>query len=788
MKQKQTVSLCVIARDEEELILSCINSVRYLVDRVVVVDTGSTDQTAKVATGAGAEVFAFTWTDNFAEARNYALEQTTSDWILVLDADETLEPVGVEDFQRLLSIPDIEGYFLHIRNYLGTGRDIVWDQVVRLFRNSPAYRFSGAIHEQVAPAILSANGGKGLAGAPLVVNHYGYLSTQVTKKGKPDRNTSIINNELERNPDDPFLLHCLAVEHYQQGRVAAGLECLEKALVLMRETDPYFQDAVLNTALGLLSLGRSEKLIDHAGRYLEVMPGQPDLILLRAMGHLQEGRFLEAVEDLDRTLHTEGRRILPTFRVLSLIGDGYNLAGHYAQAEKAYLAALNESGRFLYPLTQLLGLIQAGKSSCRFNTISRFAPLSEKMAIFRQLRETDELPAAVVILLLSMLELVPANVQDQSLVRLSEEFSRILPYLQPFSRRPASFGYLSAAASETLIWVLALQKGYESSSFPVRKSLYRLLEKSLSMVIAEYCPQWSPRPFSLDCLHNQSESKPEWDNQRKPRVLVASPVRQKPSILAEFLESLEMLDSSGLALDFAFVDDNIDIGARNLLAAFVQRRPNVRIIPAGSGDVYLCDETTHHWRDDLIWKVAAFKNGIISIALNEGYNFLFLVDSDLYLHPNTVRYLVSLGKHIVSEVFWTKWQPNLPAFPQVWVSDQYRLHHAARGEVLSEEEAGKRMAEFLEMLSRPGTYRVGGLGACTLISRKALAAGVSFNRIYNLDLAGEDRHFCIRAVALGLELYADTHYPPFHIYRESELEGLKAYKASIMNENYTHHD
>ncbi|WP_243137681.1 glycosyltransferase family 2 protein, partial [Desulfofundulus thermobenzoicus] len=68
------------------------------------------------------------------------------------------------------------------------------------------------------------------------------------------------------------------------------------------------------------------------------------------------------------------------------------------------------------------------------------------------------------------------------------------------------------------------------------------------------------------------------------------------------------------------------------------------------------------------------------------------------------------------------------------------------------------------------------LGACTLISRRAMLMGVSFSEIYNLGFIGEDRHFCIRAAALGLELYADTHYPPYHIYRESDLAGLAAYK------------
>ncbi|RYD03050.1 hypothetical protein N752_21810 [Desulforamulus aquiferis] len=83
------------------------------------------------------------------------------------------------------------------------------------------------------------------------------------------------------------------------------------------------------------------------------------------------------------------------------------------------------------------------------------------------------------------------------------------------------------------------------------------------------------------------------------------------------------------------------------------------------------------------------------------------------------------------------------------------------------------------MLARPGTYKVGGLGACTLMSRNALAKGASFSEIYNLSFVGEDRHFCIRAVALGLELYADTHYEPYHIYRESELAGVEKYKERL---------
>lgn len=260
------------------------------------------------------------------------------------------------------------------------------------------------------------------------------------------------------------------------------------------------------------------------------------------------------------------------------------------------------------------------------------------------------------------------------------------------------------------------------------------------------------------------------------RVLIASPVRQKEHVLAQFLESLKLLDRTDVALDFAFVDDHNE---HNLLKDFATENMRVRVFPGNPEDSYVCNETTHYWREKVIWKIASYKDDFIKLALEEGYDYLFLIDSDLYVQPQTLQHLITLQKDIVSEVYWTRWQPNTFPLPQVWVSGHYQMHTAPRGVAFNQEQINIGTAEFLNMLSVPGTYKVGMLGACTLINRKALSLGVSFSEIYNVDLWGEDRHFCIRAAALNLELYADTHFPPYHIYRESELEGLKEYKRKL---------
>jgi len=269
-------------------------------------------------------------------------------------------------------------------------------------------------------------------------------------------------------------------------------------------------------------------------------------------------------------------------------------------------------------------------------------------------------------------------------------------------------------------------------------------------------------------------------NEGNPKVLLGSPICQKAEILSNFLLSIKELSIGELLnLDFFFIDDNIEDESSQLLVRFAEENPNTILTKVQEDRSYICNENTHVWDEELIWKVAKFKNNIICRAAKNNYDYLFLVDSDLVLHPKTLEHLICLKKDIVSEIFWTKWEPDFPELPQVWVSDQYNLFKSSRGENLTQSEILNRVQLFINKLKVPGVYPIGGLGACTLISKKALHSGVNFNEIYNLSFVGEDRHFCIRAAALGFNLFVDTHYPAYHIYRLSDLEGLKEYKMPI---------
>ncbi|MNI22125.1 Tetratricopeptide repeat protein [compost metagenome] len=269
----------------------------------------------------------------------------------------------------------------------------------------------------------------------------------------------------------------------------------------------------------------------------------------------------------------------------------------------------------------------------------------------------------------------------------------------------------------------------------------------------------------------------------KPRVLIGSPVRQIPHILHEFLTSLVELEQSSTEVDYLFIDDNLDIESSRLLRLFAKDNGRTNIIDRRTQvtEDYERDERTHYWKDSQVWKVAAMKDDIITRAREGNYDYLFLIDSDLVLHPATLEQLRQVDKDIVSCIYWTQWEPDTMEMPQVWLHDEYNQFNVERRQKLSKQEELRRVKQFYAKLRIPGIYEVGGLGACTLISRKSLLAGVCFAEIKNVSFWGEDRHFCIRAQAIGLALYVETTFPAYHIYRQTDLEGVSSYKQSWMD-------
>lgn len=225
MEQNKRLGLCVIARDEQQNIARCIGSVKGIVDEIVVVDTGSTDDTIRVARSLGAEIYSYAWDDSFSNAKNYALEKARAQWLLLLDADEALETADGDKLLEFINTTKFDGAHLSIRNYTGVYHpdNYLLHSGFRLLRNTGRYRYVGDIHEQITDGVCDRLRER-FTTLDITVHHYGYLDDAVSAKKKRQRNIPILERQLEKAPGDAFTLFNLGNEYLSMNEYKRAIE------------------------------------------------------------------------------------------------------------------------------------------------------------------------------------------------------------------------------------------------------------------------------------------------------------------------------------------------------------------------------------------------------------------------------------------------------------------------------------------------------------------------------------------------------------------------------------
>lgn len=265
------------------------------------------------------------------------------------------------------------------------------------------------------------------------------------------------------------------------------------------------------------------------------------------------------------------------------------------------------------------------------------------------------------------------------------------------------------------------------------------------------------------------------------KILIGSPVKQKSNILKEFLIGLDEADKGSNEVSYYFVDDNTELQSSELLKSFSQThevvlKKGVELFNISESGYEENDYHNHGWKTVNLAKVTEYKNRIIDYCIENKFDYLFLVDSDIVIDKSTIPQLLSDNVEIVSNIFWSPWSKDGKLVPQCfWMPDIY-LQDKAFYVRRPFQESHKIRMDTYEQMKVPGLYKVKGLGACTMIKRSALEKGVNFTEIYNLEIPGEDRPFCIRAGAAGITLYMDTHYPAYHICMEEFLERVDEFK------------
>lgn len=239
-----SLSVCLIVKNEEQDLERCLDSLRPLTPEIVVVDTGSTDRTPEIALECGARVIRHAWDHDFSAARNVGIDAATGDWILILDADETVPAAAAVLLPGLLAqadaeLPPIDGYLMLCHNLMPPGSPVAFTEhpTLRLFRNRPAYRFRQAVHEQILPALYDH--GARVAATEARILHFGYMrSTVQGQMERDERDRALLQAALDAEPDNVDLLFQLGSLEARQGNNVDARAILQRVSALRDHLGP----------------------------------------------------------------------------------------------------------------------------------------------------------------------------------------------------------------------------------------------------------------------------------------------------------------------------------------------------------------------------------------------------------------------------------------------------------------------------------------------------------------------------------------------------------------------
>mgnify|MGYP005848198363 CR=1 FL=1 len=367
-----SLSLCMIVKNEVENLPKCLESAASLVDEMVVMDTGSEDETVAIAQSFGAQVPFFEWVDDFSAARNAALQYVTGDWVLVLDADERVAEAAIPQIRAVIQTPDALVVNL-VRQEIGAIQS-PYSLVSRLFRRHPDLTFNRPYHAMIDDSVEALRQQEPhwkIVDLPQVsLLHYGYEPGAIASRNKLNKARFSMERFLAQNPGDPYACSKLGALYVQMERVTQGIELLEQGL-RAKQVDP----SVRYELCYHLGIAYSRmKHLEQAGQAYQQAIAQPILPQLKLGALINLGNLRQARADWQgaKVVYEEALAIDPNFAiahtnlgiVLKAMGKFPEAIYHYQQAialQPNYADAHQNLGVVLLKL----GQVEAGLNAFR---------------------------------------------------------------------------------------------------------------------------------------------------------------------------------------------------------------------------------------------------------------------------------------------------------------------------------------------------------------------------------------------------------------------------------------
>jgi glycosyltransferase involved in cell wall biosynthesis len=293
------VSAALIVRDEQEKLPRCLASISGWCDEVIVVDTGSTDDTVAIARSTGATVLHHPWQDDFAEARNHGLDRATGRWILYIDADEVVEPVAREAAHAELAGAEAVALKVWFQDRPG----FTPYREYRLWRNRPDIRFLGRMHETPVPdlrRIVGDEGARILDTDVFRIRHDGYEGDQ---RAKHLRNLPLLEARLAELPDRVYLWNHLGNVRYALGDADSALVAWQAGVDVVRRLGLQDRTDVLAYAgLGMELILRGTDISSLLDELDRIAPWYKTSAWMRADNHRRQGRYESAIASFGKVL------------------------------------------------------------------------------------------------------------------------------------------------------------------------------------------------------------------------------------------------------------------------------------------------------------------------------------------------------------------------------------------------------------------------------------------------------------------------------------------------------
>ena len=289
------ISICIIVKNDEENLNLCLKKLKPLDYEIVVIDTGSTDNTKIIASQYTNNLYDFSWCDDFSAARNCAIKMATQEYILMVDSDEYLEEFDKCKLEKLiLSNPQSVGRIQRKNIFVRNGKKFYGiERVNRLFSKN-IYHYVGKIHEQI---IENEKEEYPTYKIPLSFLHSGYDGSEEERKKKANRNIEMLKRTLEEEGPDPYTLYQLGKGYYFEQDYSNATFYFDSALTYdLNPKLEYVIDMVEMYGYSLINSGKIDQAL-LLGNIYEEFSHSADFVYLMGFIYMNNGQFKEAIDE-----------------------------------------------------------------------------------------------------------------------------------------------------------------------------------------------------------------------------------------------------------------------------------------------------------------------------------------------------------------------------------------------------------------------------------------------------------------------------------------------------------